>query len=264
MLLFTLLTRVEAVLAALLIVVGGTVEGYGYGLSLGTRWPYTSSMPRLALAGDPEVWHRVIATLIGILSVVILAVDRSWLALTGLLLIVFTALLGMATLHVLAGRAPSFVQGLHDVLAYLTLITYLILGFSDANPLPSLGGYILHTVVLHSFFLVIFLGGMVTGQRGFKRAIGFFVRPKTSAQWVWLLHGIAVLILLLTFSYYADVYTFSLIVALLQVAVGVVAYQSVNQSAARPGAVVPLHQLLSVLIVVGVFFTVHFSIPLLG
>lgn len=261
--LVTEIARVQTILAGLLIVVGGTVEGYGYGLSLGTRWPYTKSMPRLALAGDPEVWHRVIATLLGLISVVLLILGRGELELTGFLLIIITALLGMATLHVLAGKAPSFIQGLHDVLAYLTLITYMIIGFGSTGHLPSLGSYLLNTVVLHSFFLVIFLGGMVTGQRGFKRAIGYFVTPKTSGQWVWILHGLAVLLFLFTLSFYSQEYTLALVLAVTQVGLGLVTYQSVNQSASRPGAVVPLHQLLSVLIVTSIFFGVHFRVPLL-
>jgi hypothetical protein len=256
-----LLATVQVVMAAAIIVVGGTVEGYGYGLSLGTKWPYTKSMPRLAKAGDPEVWHRILATLLGLNSVAILIFKFSLLEITGFLLIVLTALLGMATLYVLAGKAPSVFQGLHDVLAYSTLLTYLLI-LSGGH--QNLGGYLLDTIPFHSFYLVIFMGGVVTGQRGFQKPIGYFVTPKTSAQWVWVIHGLSVLLFLFTLSYYVSLYNIALIVALAQVGVGVLSYQSVNKSAAKPGFTVPMHQFLSVLIMVSIFFAWHLTIPLLG
>jgi hypothetical protein len=255
------LAAVQVAMAAALIIVGGTVEGYGYGLSLGTKWPYTKNMPSLAKAGDPEVWHRILATLLGVNSIAILVFKPSTLEITGFLLIVLTALLGMATLYVLAGKAPSVFQGLHDVLAYSTLLTYMLVLSSGSQ---NLGTYLLGTVPLHSFYLVIFMGGVVTGQRGFKKPIGYFVAPKTSAQWVWVIHGLSVLLFIFTLSYYIPLYNVAFLVALAQVGVGVLSYQAVNKSAARPGFLVPIHQFLTVLITLSIFFAWHFQVPLLN
>jgi hypothetical protein len=259
--LLEVLGLIQAVMAAGIIVVGGIVEGYGYGLSLGTNWPYTRSMPRLARSGDPEVWHRILATLLGINSVIILVVHPGILELTGFILIVITALLGMATLYVLVGKAPSIFQGLHDVLAYLTLLTYLLV-FSD--PHMGLLGLLLTRTPLHSFFLAIFMGGVVTGQRGFQKPIGHFVVPRTSSQWVWVVHGLAALLLIVTLGFYASEYTAAFFAALAQVGVGFLSYESVNASASKPGAVIPLHQLMTILVAVSIFYAWSFRLPLLG
>ena len=40
-------------LAAILILLGSFVEGFGFGLSLGTRWPYTRNIVVLMVEGDP-------------------------------------------------------------------------------------------------------------------------------------------------------------------------------------------------------------------
>ncbi|MGC9217499.1 MAG: cytochrome C oxidase assembly protein, partial [Acidithiobacillus sp.] len=44
----------EVGLAMVLILLGSLVEGFGYGLSLGTKWPYTRNIALLMLRGDPE------------------------------------------------------------------------------------------------------------------------------------------------------------------------------------------------------------------
>ncbi|MEM3185957.1 MAG: hypothetical protein QXQ39_04670 [Conexivisphaerales archaeon] len=248
------LSLAEAVMAAAIIVVGGTVEGYGYGLSLGTRWPYTRDMPRLAKAGDPEVWHRLLSTLLGLNSLAILILDPSLLELTGFLLVAITALLGLATLYVLSGKVPSVFQGLHDVLAYSTMLTYLMIYMGMKIGFLQ---YLLNVPAFHSFYFAIFMGGFVTGQRGFKKAIGYFVLPKTSGQVVWSIHGLAVLILVYTLAITFPEYDIALLLALLQVAVGFMSYQAVNQSASKPGILIPIHQLLSVLIALAIFFTWH-------
>lgn len=255
------LAVVQVVMAAALIVVGGTVEGYGYGLSLGTKWPYTRSMPRLALAGDPEVWHRILATLLGINSLIILVLHPALLEVTGFLLIVATALLGMATLYVLAGKAPSFFQGLHDVLAYLTLLTYLLV---VEDPATGLGTVLLTNTPFHAFFLTIFLGGFVTGQRGYQKPIGHFTLPRTASQWVWVIHGLAALLLLMTLAFYVHQYTAAFLGALAQVGVGFLVYESVNRSASRPGVLVPIHQAITVFVAVSIFYRWHFALPFLG
>lgn len=255
------LASAQAILAALLIVVGGTVEGYGYGLSLGTKWPYTRGMARLAKAGDPEVWHRIIATLLGLNSLVILVLKPALPEITGFVLIALTALLGMATLYVLAGKAPSLFQGLHDLLAYLTLLTYLLIATDSQT---NLGVYLLTKTPLHSFLLVLFLGGVVTGQRGFKKPIGHFVIPNTLAQWIWVVHGLSALLFTLTLAYFVRIYTVAFILLMVQIGVGVLVYQAVNKSAEKPGILVPVHQLLTVLILVSMFFNLSVPLPFLG
>ncbi|MEJ2668374.1 MAG: hypothetical protein P8Z81_14990 [Deinococcales bacterium] len=254
------LTLAQAVLAAGLIVVGGIVEGYGYGLSLGTNWPYTRNIAVLAGRGDPEAWHRIIATLLGLNALVLVALHRGGLQWTGLGLIVFTALLGMATLFVLAGKAPSWLQGLHGLLAYSTLFTYL-LALSHG---PSLGTYLETTIPLHSFLLVIFMGGVVTGQRGFARAIGSFTVPRTLSQWVWVVHGLAVLLFLLTLAYETPANNVALLFLLAQVGLGFLTFQAVNARARRPGVLVPFHQLLSVGIALALFYHLQVRVPWLG
>lgn len=259
--LYVELALAQVVMAAAIIVVGGIVEGYGYGLSLGTSWPYTRTMPRLALAGDPEVWHRILATLLGVNSVVILVLHPGVLEATGFALIVLTALLGMATLYVLAGRAPSFFQGLHDVLAYLTLLTYLLV---VSDPEMGLAGLLLSNTPFHSFFLTIFLGGFVTGERGYRKPIGHFTVPRTASQWVWIVHGLAALLLILTLAFYVEEYTAAFFGALTQVGVGFLVYEAVNNSASKPGFLVPIHQAITVFVAASIFYRWHFALPLLG
>jgi len=111
------------------IVLGGIVEGYGYGLSLGTNWPYTKNMLRLALKGDPEVFHRIIATVIGILASISLILDFSILNLLGFLSLIVTAILGMAVLYVLSGKLPPFIQGVHDVFCIFYFFNIFIFKF---------------------------------------------------------------------------------------------------------------------------------------
>lgn len=254
------LTLTQVVLAAGLIVVGGMVEGYGYGLSLGTRWPYTRNILALALEGDPEAWHRIIATLLGLNALVILALRPSAPAWVGLALIVFTALLGMATLFVLAGKAPSWLQGLHGLLAYSTLFAYLL----ALTHGPDLGLYLKTAIPMHSFLLVIFVGGMVTGQRGFAKPIGSFTWPRSAGQWVWVVHGLAVLLFVLTLAYETPRDNVALLLLLGQVGFGFLTFQAVNARADRPGVLVPVHQLLSVGIAFALYYHLQVRVPWLG
>jgi hypothetical protein len=259
--LYVELSLVQSVLAVALIVIGGVVEGYGYGLSLGTKWPYTKNMPALAKTGDPEVWHRIVATLLGLNSIAIIVLKPGIVEITGFVLIAVTALLGMATLYVLSGKAPSFIQGLHDILAYLTLLNYLLI-VSGAG--LSLGEYLLVTIPLHSFLLTIFMGGFTTGKRGFKTPIGHFVYPKSASQWVWIVHGVSVLLFTLTLAYYMPAYNVAFLILLVEIGIGLLSYQAVNANAARPGFLIPLHQFLSVMIFVSIFYAWHIHLPLLG
>ncbi len=241
----------QVVLAFGIIIVGGTVEGYGYGLSLGTKWPYTKDMPLKAKAGDPEVWHRILATLLGVDAVIMIVLVHGALEITGLILIVLTALLGMATLYTLAGKAPSVVQGLHDVLAYSTALTYLLIVFPLAG---NVIGLLTHNIPLYFFFGVIFMGGMTTGERGYKRSIGYFKIPKTRAQWIWTVHGLAVILFLTTLIIFFFTYSIAVLVIAVQILVGIIVFISVNRSAAKPGFIVPVHQLFTIIIVLSVVF----------
>jgi len=241
----------QVILAFGIVIVGGTVEGYGYGLSLGTNWPYTRDMPVKAKAGDPDVWHRILATLLGINAVIMVILVPRALEITGLILVIITALLGMATLYTLAGKAPALVQGLHDILAYSTGITYLLIVTGlYGNELQLIE----HNIPLYFFFFVIFMGGMTTGQRGYQRPIGYFRFPKTKSQWIWSIHGIAVLLFLFSLSFFYYRYSIALIIIAVQIIVGIIVFVSVNKSASRPGAIVPIHQLFTIFILMSIIF----------
>lgn len=245
------LTIFQIIAMAGLIVIGGIVEGYGYGLSLGTQWPYHRKMLTRAALTDPEIWHRLLATVLGLNAVVLLILAPSPNTLTGLILIATTALLGIATLHVLAGKLPAFLHGLHGLLAYTTYITYLVALRPEAPPVwPYLGV----AVPLHPFLLMIFLGGMVTGQRGYQHPIGTFVLPRTKGQWVFALHYLVGLLFLLTLAFYFELYSGALILALIQFVVGFILYQSVNASPKRPGIMVAFHQGMALLILLAIVF----------
>lgn len=251
----------QTVAMAGLILIGGVVEGYGYGLSLGTHWPYHGKILLLARRGDPEAWHRILATLLGLNAIAILVLAPGPNTIAGLVLIAVTALLGMATLHVLAGKAPAFLQGLHGVLAYTTFITYLL---ALRPHMPAIWTYIRAMPVLHAFLLMIFLGGMVTGQRGFQKVIGAFVVPRTPGQWVFVLHYLAGLLFLLTLAFYARIYTAALIIALAQFVVGFVLFHSVNDRPERPGILVVFHQGVAILILLALVYAWRVHVPLLG
>ncbi|MHB1816282.1 MAG: cytochrome C oxidase assembly protein, partial [Steroidobacteraceae bacterium] len=160
------LSTAEVIFAAALVVLGSIVEGFGYGLSLGTRWPYTRNIIVLMLRGDPEAAHRVLATAVGLTALVLAVLHPDYSNLLGLGLIVLTALFGMGTLYVLAGRAPAFVHGTHGLLAYLVFINYLV---AVILPAAHLGAYLYSMIPLHAVLFAIFMGGMVTGQRGFGK-----------------------------------------------------------------------------------------------
>lgn len=251
----------QVVAMAGLILIGGLVEGYGYGLSLGTRWPYHEKILVLAARGDPEAWHRIVATVLGLNAIAIAVMAPAANTIAGLVLIAATALLGMATLHVLAGRAPAFLQGLHGLLAYSTFITYLL---ALRQGMPAIWTYLRFVVPLHAFLLMIFLGGMVTGQRGFQREIGAFVVPRSRGQWVFALHYLAGLLFLLTLAFYAHAYSGALILALAQFVVGFVLFQSVNARPERPGIAVGVHQAMALLILLALVYGWRIPVPGLG
>jgi hypothetical protein len=245
----------------MLILIGSLVEGYGYGLSLGTAWPYRRDVLRLALAGDPEAWHRIIATALGVNAVILAGLVHDGNMLAGLALSAAAALLGIATLNVLAGKVPAFLHGLHGVLAYGALLAYA----SEIASGPRLVWTRLdQTIPLHGFLFMVFLGGMVTGQRGYRTAIGPFVLPRTGGQWVFVAHLVGWLALLLTLAYSVRLYSAALVLALLQGLVGFGLYQSVNASPARPGLFAVVHQVVGLVIFFSLVFAWHVRIPFLG
>ena len=78
------------------------------------------------------------------------------------------------------------------------------------------------------------------------------------------MHGLAALLLIVTLGFYASEYTAAFFAALAQVGVGFLSYESVNASASKPGAVIPLHQLMTILVAVSIFYAWSFRLPLLG
>lgn len=242
-----LLTQV--LLAAILILLGSLVEGLGFGLSLGTHWPYKRNLFALMVAGDPEAMHRVVATLVGLIAVALLFLLRTPAAETGLTLLVLTGLLGMGTLYVLSGRIPSFVHGAHGLLAYGVFLTYLI---ALVAPGRAFWPYLRATVALHALLLAIFLGGMATGQRGFGRAIGGMVVPRGAAQWTAAVHLFAALLVVATLGWLMPAYPAAFYLAVAQFAVGFLLFHAVNLKPKSPGLIVALHQSLALLITVAI------------
>jgi len=241
---------VIALLSSLTIVLGGIVEGYGYGLSLGTNWPYTKNMLRLALKGDPEVFHRIIATVIGILASISLILDFSILNLLGFLSLIVTAILGMAVLYVLSGKLPPFIQGVHDVFAYSTFLIYLFLSF-NLN-LNSSINFLSSNVPLFFFYLTIFLGGTVSGARRMKERVGLFIVPKSRLQFFWFLHGVSTLLFLFILAFYIPSYLTTFLLLIAEIAMGGLTYFRLERNPVRPGFVVALHQILSIGVVTSI------------
>lgn len=257
----TILLVIQTVAAVGLILVGSLVEAYGYGLSLGTRWPYHEKILVLAVKGDPEAWHRIIATTLGVNAVILAILAHDLNTFSGLALIAATALLGMATLNVLAGKAPAFLHGFHGLLAYSTFLCYL----SELQPSSPSVWHIMQTVIpLHALLLMIFLGGMVTGQRGYQKAIGSFVVPRSAGQWVFAIHFLVWLLLVLTLAYYVQSYSGAFLLVLLQAIVGLMLYQSVNAKPSKPGIITVFHQGTAMLILLAVFFGWRVAVPFLG
>ena len=229
----------EVGFALVLILLGSIVEGFGYGLSLGTRWPYTRNIAVLMLRGDPEAAHRMVATLVGLVGLALVILSPSVNTISGLSLIVVTALFGMGTLYVLAGRAPAFVHGTHGLLAYGVFLIYLTgLVYPGLNFWTYLGAI----GALHALLLAVFLGGMTTGQRGFGTAIGPFVKPQKASQWSIAAHVSAALLLVATLGWMMPTYPIAFYLAVTQVAVGFLLFHAVNLKPKDPGVLVAFHQ----------------------
>ena len=229
----------EVGFAIVLILLGSIVEGFGYGLSLGTRWPYTRNIAVLMVRGDPEAAHRMVATLVGLVALALVILSPSVSTISGLSLIVVTALFGMGTLYVLAGRAPAFVHGTHGLLAYGVFLIYLTaLVYPGLNFWTYLGAM----SALHALLLAVFLGGMTTGQRGFGTAIGPFVKPQKASQWTIAAHISAALLLVATLGWMMPAYPVAFYLAVTQVGVGFLLSHAVNLKPKDPGVLVAFHQ----------------------
>ncbi len=239
----------ETALAAILILLGSFVEGFGFGLSLGTHWPYTRNILVLMIQGDPEAAHRVVATLVGLigLALVVLAPDSA--TINGLVLIVATALLGMGTLHVLSGRVPSFVQGIHGLLAYGVFLCYLSALFAPGTPFWT---FLEVTIALHAVLLTVFLGSMTTGQRGFGKAIEAFYWPRRASQWTAIVHVLSALLVVGTLGWLMPAYPVAFYLAVGQVAVGFLLFHAVNLRPRNPGILVAFHQAMALSITVAI------------
>lgn len=239
----------EAILAGILILLGSIVEGFGYGLSLGTRWPYTRNILVLTIEGDPEAAHRLTATLVGLIGVALAILAPSSATINGLAMVIVAGVFGMGTLHVLAGRMPAFVHGMHGLLAYGVFLSYLT---GLAVPGVQFWFYLKFTVALHALLLAVFLGGMTTGQRGFGQAIGAFYRPRRLAHWTLAAHIAAALTIVATLGWMMPAYPAAFYLAVAQVAVGWLLFQAVNLKPKNPGTIVAFHQSMVLLITVAI------------
>ncbi|MDA8389231.1 MAG: cytochrome C oxidase assembly protein [Gammaproteobacteria bacterium] len=245
------LMATEVLFAAALILLGSLVEGFGFGLSLGTQWPYTRNIFVLMVRGDPEAAHRLVATAVGLMAVLLVVLAPGTTTAVGLGLIVVTALFGMGTLYVLAGRAPAFVHGTHGLLAYGVFLTYLV---ALAAPGLPIWLYLKDTIALHAILFAVFMGGMVTGQRGFGRPIGAFYGPQKAPQWVFVVHAFAALLVIGTLGWLMPAYPVAFWLVLGQAAVGFFLFQAVNLKPKTPGGVVAFHQTVSLLMTTAVVF----------
>lgn len=247
-----ILGYVTTLLAGTTVVLGGIVEGYGYGLSLGTNWPYTNNILELAGKGDPEAIHRISATLVGIFSLTLLILDFNIITLIGFISVILTALLGMATLYVLSGKLPSIFQGLHDIAAYTTFISYVILATNYVQPTEYLSFLINAITPPHFLYFVIFMGGVVTGIRRMKLSIGNVRMPKGKLQWAWAIHGILAAIFLITLVILK--YWIPLIFSIIEILIGLFVYHQINKNPEKPGISIGLHQLFSLAVVISLIF----------
>ncbi|MFP3204323.1 MAG: cytochrome C oxidase assembly protein [Metallosphaera yellowstonensis] len=242
---------IASALAGLTVVLGGIVEGYGYGLSLGTKWPYTRDIHQVALKGDPEAMHRISATVVGLISLTLLVLSPSVITAIGFVSVVFTALLGMATLYVLAGKLPSVFQGLHDIAAYTTFVTYLLMFLEGLGYKVNVLNFLIEAIVPpHFLYFVIFMGGVVTGLRRMSRPIGQVRKPQGRIQWAWAIHGVLAIIFVLAVIYLH--YWLTLVFTILEIGAGLWVYRSINRNPEKPGASVGFHQLFSLLTVVAI------------
>lgn len=243
------LSMTAVVLAGVLILLGSLVEGFGFGLSLGTNWPYTRNILVLLVRGDPEAAHRIVATLLGLLAVALVILDPSSITISALALIVVTALFGVGTLHVLAGRLPSVVHGVHGLLAYGVFLCFLC---QQYLPGVDFWAYLEDMGVLHCVLFAVFMGGLTTGQRGFGQPIGAFDVPRRPSQWAVLVHIVAALAVVGTLGWKMPTYEVAFYLAVTQVLVGFLLFHAVNLRPKAPGILVAFHQAMVIAITVAI------------
>jgi len=239
----------ETGLAAVLILLGSLVEGFGFGLSLGTRWPYTRNIVVLMVEGDPEAAHRIVATLVGLIAVVLMILEPNSATGNGLILIAVTALLGVGTLHVLAGRLPSVVHGLHGLLAYGVFFCYLSALYVDDVDVWS---FLNSLTGLKVLLLTVFLGGMTTGQRGFGKPIEAFSWPRRLPQLVMIVHLFCALAVVATLGWLMPEFPTAFYLAVAQVSVGFLLFHAVNLKPKEPGILVAFHQAMALAITLAI------------
>ncbi|HEX5434439.1 MAG TPA: cytochrome C oxidase assembly protein, partial [Candidatus Angelobacter sp.] len=221
----------EVILAGILILLGSIVEGYGYGLSLGTRWPYTRNILVLMVRGDPEAAHRLVATLVGLIALALIFLAPGSSTFHGLALVIVTALFGMGTLYVLSGRIPAFVHGIHGLLAYGVFLSYLT---GLAFPGVQFWTYLKGMVPLHAVLLAVFWGGMTTGQRGFGQPISAFYKPRRVIHWTVAIHILAALTVVATLGWLMPAYPVAFYLAVAQIAMGFLLFNAVNLRPKNP------------------------------
>lgn len=242
-----LLTQIA--LSAVLILLGSLVEGFGFGLSLGTHWPYTRNIVVLMVEGDPEAAHRIVATLVGLIAVVLMILEPNSATGNGLILIAVTALLGVGTLHVLAGRLPSVVHGLHGLLAYGVFFCYLSALYVDDVDVWS---FLNSLTGLKVLLLTVFLGGMTTGQRGFGKPIEAFSWPRRLPQLVMIVHLFCALAVVATLGWLMPEFPTAFYLAVAQVSVGFLLFHAVNLKPKEPGILVAFHQAMALAITLAI------------
>ncbi len=239
----------EVILAGVLILLGSIVEGFGYGLSLGTRWPYTRNILVLMVQGDPEAAHRLVATLVGLVAVALAILAPNSATISGLVLVIVTALFGIGTLYVLSGKIPAFVHGTHGLLAYGVFLSFLA---GMVYPGIPFWFYLGHQSALHPLLLAVFLGGMTTGQRGFGTPIEPFYKPQRLAHWAVAAHILAALSVVGTLGWLMPLYPVAFYLAVTQIAVGFLLFQAVNLKPKNPGVIVAFHQCMVLMISVAI------------
>ena len=239
----------QVALAAVRILLGGFVEGLVFGLSLGTNWPYTSNIWVLLIQGDPEAAHRIVATLVGLIGLVLVTLAPTSATINGLILIVLTAALGMGTLHVLSGRLPSLVHGVHGLLAYGVFVSYLMTIY---QPGVNFWSYLSDTPTLCVVLFAVLLGGMTTGHRGFGEPIGAFSWPQRAPQVVMIIHLFAALMAVAALGSTMPDYPVAFYLAVAQVVVGFLLFHAVNLKPRTPGVLVAVHQSVVLAITVAI------------
>lgn len=246
------LTLSQVCLAAVLILLGGFVEGFGFGLSLGTHWPATRNIGTLMLRGDPEAAHRITAGLVGVIGIALAILAPNPATIAGVGLIIATALFGWGTLHVLAGRMPSLIHGIHGLLAYGVLACYLaeLVGHGD-----DVAGFLLGSAPVRTVLVAVLLGGMTTAGRGFGKPIGEFTVPRRMSHWTVLVHILAALSVVAVLGMHLPEYRIAFILAVVQVLVGFLLFHGVNLRPQTPGLLVAVHHLMVISILTAILAT---------